>query len=46
MVHLSGWMEALSFVDGGFLFGCKFRGKGQEGMIISHLLFVDGTILF
>ena len=39
-------MEALSSIDGGFLSSCKFGGRGREGLIISHLLFVDGTILF
>ena len=39
-------MEALSCfikktVSGGFLKGCQARGKGGEGVNISHLLFVD-----
>ena len=44
-------MEALSCliakaVDGGFLCGRRFGGRGREGMIISHLLYADHTILF
>ena len=44
-------MEALSClinkaVEGGFLSGCSFGGKGRDGLIISHLLFSDDTILF
>ena len=44
-------MEALSClikraVNGGFLKGCQVRGKGGEGVNISHLLFVDDTLVF
>ena len=44
-------MEALSClidkaVEGGFLFGYRFGGRGREGLIISHLLYADDTILF
>ncbi|RVW30136.1 putative mitochondrial protein [Vitis vinifera] len=44
-------MEVLSnlirrTVDGGFLSGCRIRGRGEEEMIVSHLLFADDTIIF
>ena len=44
-------MEVLSIlirrvVDGGFLSGCRIRGRGEEEMIVSHLLFADDTIIF
>nr|CAN82775.1 hypothetical protein VITISV_000481 [Vitis vinifera] len=44
-------MEVLSnlirrAVDGGFLSGCRIRGRGEEEMIVSHLLFADDTIIF
>ncbi|RVW85679.1 Transposon TX1 uncharacterized 149 kDa protein [Vitis vinifera] len=44
-------MEVLSIlirraVDGGFLSGCNIKGRGEEEMIVSHLLFADDTIIF
>ncbi|RVW71503.1 putative mitochondrial protein [Vitis vinifera] len=44
-------MEVLSnpirrAVDGGFLSGCRIRGRGEEEMIVSHLLFADDIIIF
>ena len=33
-------------VDGGFLSGCKVKGRSEEGVQISHLLFVDDTLVF
>ena len=33
-------------VDGGFLLGCRVKGKSEEGVQISHLLFVDDTLVF
>ncbi|XP_019078445.1 uncharacterized protein LOC109123361 [Vitis vinifera] len=44
-------MEVLSnlirrAVDGGVLSGCRIRGRGEEEMIVSHLLFADDTIIF
>ena len=33
-------------VDGGFLSGCKVKGTSEEGVRISHLLFVDDTLVF
>ncbi|RVW39225.1 LINE-1 retrotransposable element ORF2 protein [Vitis vinifera] len=44
-------MEVLSnlirrAVDGGFLSGCRILGRGEEEMIVSHLLFADDTIIF
>ncbi|RVW71995.1 putative mitochondrial protein [Vitis vinifera] len=44
-------MEVLSnlirrAVDGGFLSGCRIWGRGEEEMIVSHLLFADDTIIF
>ena len=44
-------MEVLSVllrraVDGGFISGCSRRGKGGMEMNVSHLLFVDDTIIF
>ena len=44
-------MEALSCliaraIKGGFLSGCSIRGREGEGLVISHLLFADDTLLF
>ena len=44
-------MEALSClinkaVRGGFLSGCKLRGRGGNGIQVSHLLFADDTLVF
>ena len=44
-------MEVLSTlirraVEGGFLSGCRIRGGGRQPVHISHLLFVDDTIVF
>ena len=44
-------MEALSYlltraVCGGFLSACQVRGRGGEGVKVSHLLFVDDTLIF
>ena len=33
-------------VDGGFLSGCRIRGRGRTEMNISHLLFADDTVVF
>ena len=33
-------------ISGGFLSGWRVRGKGGEGILISHLLFVDDTLVF
>ncbi|RVW25094.1 putative ribonuclease H protein [Vitis vinifera] len=33
-------------VDGGFMFGCKVKGRNGEGVQISHLLFADDTLVF
>ena len=44
-------METLSclinrVVRGGFLTGCRLRSKGGSGIQVSHLLFVDDTLVF
>ena len=44
-------MEVLSALirraaDGGFISGCRFRGRGRMEINVSHLLFVDDTIIF
>ncbi|RVX21198.1 LINE-1 reverse transcriptase-like [Vitis vinifera] len=44
-------MEVLSAllrraVDGGFISGCRLRGRGGMEMNVSHLLFADDTIIF
>ena len=33
-------------VDGGFLLGCRLKGRSEEGVQISHLFFVDDTLVF
>ena len=35
-------------VEGKFLIGCKFRGRGEEEeeLVLSHLLYADDTLLF
>ena len=32
--------------DGGFMSGCKVKGRNEEGVQISHLLFADDTLVF
>ena len=32
--------------EGGFLFGFKVNGKTREGKDVSHMLFVDDTLMF
>ena len=44
-------MEALSFliaraIEGDFLSSCKIGGRVGEGLVISHLLYVDDSLLF
>ena len=44
-------MEVLSVlirrvVDGGFISDCRIQGRGGMEMNVSHLLFVDDTIIF
>ena len=44
-------MEAFSLminkaVDGGYLSGYKFRGRNRRKGLVSHLLFVDDTLVF
>ena len=44
-------MEALSWliaraIDGDYLSRCRIGGIAGEGLIISHLLYVDDTLLF
>ena len=44
-------MEAFSQLlssarNGGFISGFKVGGRGREGLIVSHLLFVDDTLIF
>ena len=44
-------MEALSClinraVRGGFLTDCRLRGRGGNGIQVSHLLFADVTLVF
>ena len=44
-------MEALSCltdraVEGAFISGCSIRSRTGEGMVNSHLLYVDDTLLF
>ncbi|RVW88908.1 hypothetical protein CK203_045051 [Vitis vinifera] len=33
-------------ISGGFLSGWRVRGRGGEGILISHLLFTDDTLVF
>ena len=44
-------MEALSSIlkralQGGFLEGFMAGGRGGESVVVSHILFVDGTLVF
>ena len=32
-------------VDGGFLLGCRVKGRSEEGVLISYLLFADDTLV-
>ena len=33
-------------ISGGLLSGWRVRGRGGEGILISHLLFADDTLVF
>ncbi|RVW40176.1 LINE-1 retrotransposable element ORF2 protein [Vitis vinifera] len=33
-------------VEGDFLSGCRVKGRSEEGVLISHLLFADDTLVF
>ena len=33
-------------MDGGFPSSCRVKGRSEEGVQISHLLFVDDTLVF
>ena len=33
-------------VEGNFLSGCRVKGRSEEGVLISHLLFADDTLVF
>ena len=33
-------------MEGGFISGCRFGGREGVGLIVSHLLYLDDTILF
>ena len=33
-------------VEEGFLSGCRVKGRSKEGILISHLLFADDTLVF
>ena len=44
-------MEVLSalirrVIDGGFISGCRLRGRGRMETNVSHLLFADNTFIF
>lgn len=44
-------MEALSCflrraMEGGYISGVKVRGRGGDGVEVSHLLFVDNSLVF
>ena len=48
--HFVLGMEVLSAlirraVDGGFISGCRIRGRGRMEMNVSHILFADDTII-
>ena len=44
MEALSGLIERA--VQGGFLSGCYIGRRNGEGMVVSHLLYADDTLLF
>ena len=33
-------------MEGGFISGCTMGGREEEGMVISHLIYADDTLLF
>ncbi|WJZ85301.1 hypothetical protein VitviT2T_004846 [Vitis vinifera] len=44
-------MEVFSYflkraMDGGFILGCRVKGRSEERVQISHLLFADDTLVF
>ena len=44
-------MEVLSrlidrAMEGNFLFSCKVSGRGEEGLVLTHLLYADDTLIF
>ena len=44
METLSGLLKR--DVEGNFISGCKFVGRGGGELVISHLLYADDTVLF
>ena len=32
-------------MEGNFLFGCKVSGRGEEGLVLTHLLYADDTLI-
>ena len=44
MEALSGMLK--SAVEGNFISGCRFGGRDGRELVISHLLYVDDTVLF
>ena len=44
-------MEVLSrlidrVMEGNFLFGYKVSGRGEEGLVLTHMLYADDTLIF
>ena len=33
-------------MEGNFLFGCRVSGRGEEGLVLTHLLYADDTLIF
>ena len=44
MEALSGMLKRV--VEGNFISGCRFGGRDGRELVISHLLYVDDTVLF
>ena len=33
-------------MEGNFLIGCNVGGRGEEGLVLTHLLYADDTLIF
>ena len=33
-------------MEGNFLFGCNIGGRGEKGLVLTHLLYADDTLIF
>ena len=46
MIGVEVLSRLIDRAEGNFLFGCKVSGRGEEGLVLTHLLYVDDTLIF